>query len=669
MVVLIFILNISKWTVACYFAADNGIGQFAIQDIEELKTIGSTQSVNVVAQIDYWDTHSPSTAERYFIARDTLKFIENIGEVNTGDPKTLIEFGKWVKLNYPAEHYFLIIWDHGNGWLKGESKGVGWDETSRDWLSVAEGELTYALSGIGTVDILAFDACVMGGIEVMSAIPSYINYFIASEDKVPLSGFPYHYILTDLIKYQNTTVQIVADSVVSDYIKYYTGSNDTLSIVRVDMFCVPILAARVREFVQSLLTDPTNPIIYTARDRLREFGNMEYVDIGEFAGFIADNLSGEIEVSASRLQNTLTNCSFCKYLGEEVDGISVWFPIGYSTFMLMVYDYIELDFSKNTAWEKFMYKFYNVPDTVAPLPCEISGIEYLKNNALKINWTASYDLTAVKSYGLQELQGVEAYLNDGAEEGGINWKLNGVTISAANIHTGQKSFYSTGGSMELISPVQFEAGAMIDFFYWQNGGNIKCKWSRDTLNWITIASIITDGEPIWKWIAISLPGSGYLKLEYEATGGSWMFIDDIRVRKFGACSTVYKGEELTFNVERKEKSTYWYRVCAEDENGNKSQWSELYPISMKDRLIPYGYPSPFTHNTYIKYDIPEADNGEIYIYTLSGKLIKKLQIIGSQKEVEWDSKNSLNEEVASGIYICLLKTPTYTATFKIAKVR
>ena len=33
-----------------------------------------------------------------------------------GDPNTLVAFVQWATATYPANHYALILWDHGNGW-------------------------------------------------------------------------------------------------------------------------------------------------------------------------------------------------------------------------------------------------------------------------------------------------------------------------------------------------------------------------------------------------------------------------------------------------------------------------------------------------------------------------------------------------------------------------
>jgi hypothetical protein len=42
--------------------------------------------------------------------------IKELGEINMGEASTLIEFIEYGILNYPADKYALIIWNHGSGW-------------------------------------------------------------------------------------------------------------------------------------------------------------------------------------------------------------------------------------------------------------------------------------------------------------------------------------------------------------------------------------------------------------------------------------------------------------------------------------------------------------------------------------------------------------------------
>ncbi len=54
--------------------------------------------------------------------------IEDIGEINTGDPDELVEFVQWAQTNYPAEHYALNIWNHGSG-----ATGVAYEQSCPDY--------------------------------------------------------------------------------------------------------------------------------------------------------------------------------------------------------------------------------------------------------------------------------------------------------------------------------------------------------------------------------------------------------------------------------------------------------------------------------------------------------------------------------------------------------
>jgi len=114
------------WTVLVYLAADNDLAPFGLIDINEMEQVGSTDSVDVLVQFDGSKEHSPGDEGscRYHIQKDndmkkiTSPVIEDMGEVDMGSKQTLTEFLQWGMTNYPSEKYFLIIWNHGNGWYQ-----------------------------------------------------------------------------------------------------------------------------------------------------------------------------------------------------------------------------------------------------------------------------------------------------------------------------------------------------------------------------------------------------------------------------------------------------------------------------------------------------------------------------------------------------------------------
>ncbi len=100
-----------------------------------------------------------------------------------GDKDTLVNFLNVCYERYSAERYDLVLWDHGGG----PNKGVCQDALFKsDMLTVPE--LCEALSespfSKQHLDILAFNACLMGSAEVANALVPYARYMVAGEDSI-----------------------------------------------------------------------------------------------------------------------------------------------------------------------------------------------------------------------------------------------------------------------------------------------------------------------------------------------------------------------------------------------------------------------------------------------------------------------------------------------------
>ncbi len=105
------------WTVMVYMAGDNSLDSAGVADLTEMKKVGSTDSVNVIAQFDRQG--KDVATNRYYVRKGgPLKndVVAGLGETNTGDPGVLEDFIRWGIENYPARHCLLVVWNHGNGW-------------------------------------------------------------------------------------------------------------------------------------------------------------------------------------------------------------------------------------------------------------------------------------------------------------------------------------------------------------------------------------------------------------------------------------------------------------------------------------------------------------------------------------------------------------------------
>jgi len=104
------------WTVLVYLAGDNNLDSSGAADLLEMKRVGSTAGVNVVAE---FDSASGRGAKRYVLRKGgplAADVVASLGRLNTGDPQCLLDFVRWGVTRFPAERYALVLWNHGQGW-------------------------------------------------------------------------------------------------------------------------------------------------------------------------------------------------------------------------------------------------------------------------------------------------------------------------------------------------------------------------------------------------------------------------------------------------------------------------------------------------------------------------------------------------------------------------
>jgi len=223
-----------------YLDADNNLEDAGIDDFLEMAQVGSDASVNIVVQFDRIDGYDDrygdwTSTKRFYIAQGMIPTAANalsdLGEVNMGAPQSLIGFVNWAKTNYPATNYALVLWDHGSGWKlrrpRPPIKGVCYDDTS-DGDGLESPELYSALrsitnDGANPIHLLAFDACLMGMIEVDNQIKPFVNVRAGSEEVEPGAGYPYDTILTSLVSNPNMSAATLGSEIVDKYYAYYNG--------------------------------------------------------------------------------------------------------------------------------------------------------------------------------------------------------------------------------------------------------------------------------------------------------------------------------------------------------------------------------------------------------------------------------------------------------------
>ncbi len=151
-----------------------------------------------------------TSTKRFYLNQDAdLKSIaspelDDLGEVNMADGQTLVDFVTWAVANYPAKHYALIMSDHGMGWPGGyfdpAPGGSGPDDVllAQDfgdglWLMEMDKALAdiRQQTGIEQFDLIGFDACLMGHLEVTTAMANHAQVMVASQELEPGLGWAY----------------------------------------------------------------------------------------------------------------------------------------------------------------------------------------------------------------------------------------------------------------------------------------------------------------------------------------------------------------------------------------------------------------------------------------------------------------------------------------------
>ena len=99
----------------------------------------------------------------------------------------------------------------------------------------------------------------------------------------------------------------------------------------------------------------------------------------------------------------------------------------------------------------------------------------------------------------------------------------------------------------------------------------------------------------------------------------------------------------------------------------------LVSLTPTETELLHNYPNPFNPETWIPYRLAEDAFVKLTIYDLSGQVVRTLEVghriaafyESRSKAVYWDGRNSLGEQVASGVYFYTLTAGDYSATRKM----
>ena len=392
--------SLGSWTIMVYMTGDT-LNRYAADDINEMERSLAKlpSSVSIVVSWDQPAVTANGTtsvystgngSQRAWNAYGRSKLIpdrnnygntgfESIlstfeifsGDKNTGDPSTLSDFMKWGAQQAPAERYLLMMWGHGGGLL-----GSNFDyEAGGDGLSISEMATALSAPGVPTFDIVGYDNCLMGMVEVAYALsPDVPGFFVGSEETIPGYGHDYTTVFNTLQSNPRTvSSETVARGIVtsfetqrsqmlqkweiiSDPAAWQLTWNSTYSAIRSSS--LGLLASSVRELVANSenLTSLDWMTVRAWANPVHAYGGKTFVDLGQFLFYVsnASQLPSSFRASASLAFNALDYAVVQRSADPyNSTGLAIYLRSdGYFDYR---YAYDAPEFISATNWAQFIY--------------------------------------------------------------------------------------------------------------------------------------------------------------------------------------------------------------------------------------------------------------------------------------------------------------------------
>ncbi len=189
-------------TVLVYFAADNNLSSFAMEDLEELKAgivssgLSKTQHLLVYVDTGGEAYLSELSYKDGKVVEDIIKTYPDRNSTGVSETKEVFE-DVFSDKTYQAETYALVYWSHADGWIPypvSSTRWIGQDRGDGDnRMNISE--FKEVLDAAPHFDFIMFDACFMQSVEVAYELRDYCDYYIASPTENPGPGAPYDKLL------------------------------------------------------------------------------------------------------------------------------------------------------------------------------------------------------------------------------------------------------------------------------------------------------------------------------------------------------------------------------------------------------------------------------------------------------------------------------------------
>ena len=327
---------------------------------------------------------------------------DSLGMQNMADSATLTDFIQYCSSNYAADHYGLVLWDHGGGVVG----GYGYDENfGGDSMSLTE--MSRALGDASVhLDMLGFDACLMANFETCLMAAPYADYLIASEEPEPGCGWYYTDWIGKLSENCGIPPKRYGRQIIDDYITESGWDSPSMystlgmfDLQQVTQKLLPALSQFSDDAVQQLSAGEYRRISQSRSNTRAVYqSELDHIDLLDYAQHSQSE-------TADQLEQAVSDCVVYyreTENGSGDNGLSILFPY-YDLSALDMLEEMYQTLGYDDAYPAFLEQFAKV---MAGGQISVSGFSNTQNHAAASEYSgfqwfdadAGYDESYYETY-------------------------------------------------------------------------------------------------------------------------------------------------------------------------------------------------------------------------------------------------------------------------------
>ena len=614
--------TIMIYMVGSNLESDAGLGTADLDSIKYDQMDNKNVKVVVIAGgSENWNNDYISKDETsiYELKEEGYVKVKQNQLLNMGDDKIFSDFLNFVYNNYKSDEYDLILWNHG-----GAIHGSEYDDLSNDYLSLTEmkkGLTNSKFNKNNKLELIMFETCLNGTLEVGNMISDYADYLVASEEitigtsytsvldfinNIELKDNGYDVGLKFIDSYKNQ---------IKEYIEVYSfSSNESVSLYStysiVKLSNIDNLVKSVNEFVNDIDITSNYNEVARVRSNLYQYaytqGNDSSYDMVDLYNLVynlkdlSSNKANKVlkEFDKTVLYNWATN--------DDSRGISIYFPYNADVKTKSSFLNIYEDFNELTDYKLFISKFNQIQNSATKNYSFSKNKSTITKKDNESDFTLELTEEQLKGFAKAEYlvfekinnneyrpiyKGKNVTLNENKLSANIKGKLlkttdkkdkNSDYVLYLNEIDEDKDYikYNTVGILTKIPKINDE-----DFFnkYEISSVNINLIRNKKTDD-VNISSIIKlEDEDTLKSSSIALDIKNYTSISFGSTGWKIANEDGSYNENFennGSFEGMeYKIENLEFKIEDFQENKDYYCVFRIYDVNNNYYYSKLLKMN------------------------------------------------------------------------------------------